>query len=310
MPTDLFLLLLAFAVLWIGSGLSVSGVEKLSKRVRIPSFLVSFFALGVLTSVSEISVAYFSIVDNAPGISVGNLIGGSAVLTLFVVPLLAILNNGINFGERKEPINFPLAYLVISLPVLLIIDKALSYFDAFLLIFAYNYLVITISVKNTLLDKIENVLNHGTVNVLKETAKILVGVTFIVISCKYVVDTTVIYAGKLGISPFLVGLVLVSIGTNLPELTILIRSTMAKQKTIALGDYVGSAALNSFVLGFLTLFNKGPIVINGGVKFNLLLLPIGALVFLMMTRNRTLDRREGFLLASLYVLFVFLELTL
>jgi cation:H+ antiporter len=307
MLKDLVLLFISFLVLWIGAGFSVGGVEKVARYVKISSFLVSYFALGFLTSVSEISVAYFSIVDKTPGISVGNLIGGSAVITLLIIPLLAVLNKGIKFDEKSEPINFPLAYFVISLPVLLILDRTISMVDAFIMIASVIFLAITISAKNTLLSKLEDMINHRNINVVKESLKVVLGVILIILSCKYIVDTTVLYANKYSIAPFLVGLILLSIGTNLPELTILIRSTIFKKKTIALGDYVGSAALNTITLGFLTVFNRAPIQITGGLKYNLLLLPLGAIMFLLFTKNKNLERKEGFFLLALYFVFVVFE---
>ncbi len=307
MHLDLIFLVIAFVVLWIGAGISISGIDKISKIVKIPSFLVSFFALGFLTSISEISVAYFSLIDKTPGISVGNLVGGSAVLTLLIIPLLAVLNKGIKIDDRTGPISFPLAYLVISLPVILMLDKTIGRGDAMIMIFAFGFLAFTISARNTLLDKIENALMHPNVNVFKESTKIIIGVALIILSCKYIVDTTVFYANKLAISPFIVGLLLISLGTNLPELTVLIRSTLSKKKNIALGDYVGSAALNTCTLGFLALFNNAPINLGGGVKYNLFLLPIGAVLFLLFTKNKNLERKEGYVLLSLYTLFVVLE---
>ena len=297
MIQDLSFLLIAFLVLWVGSGISISGVEKVSRYVKIPSFLISFFALGVLTSVSEISVAYFSIIDKTPGISVGNLIGGSVVLSLLIIPLLVVLNKGIHLNEKAEPINFPFAFLVISLPVILVLDNVISIVDAFVMIFSFGLLVMTISRRNTLLDKIEEVINHHNVNIFIESLKILFGIVLIIISCKFIVDTAVLYANKFSVAPFLIGLILLSIG-------------ILKKKTIALGDYIGSAALNTLILGFLTLFYRQPIQISGGIKYNLLLLPIGAALFLLFTRNKKLDRKEGAILLSLYVLFIILELWL
>jgi cation:H+ antiporter len=253
-------------------------------------------------------VAVFSIIDKTPSISVGNLMGGSIVLTLLIVPLLAVLNKGIRFDDRTEKINFPLAYLVISLPVLVILDKTLSVVDAYILIFSVFVLAFTISAKNTLLEKLENVINHKKTNVYKESLKILIGVVLIVVSCKFIVDTTVVYTTKLAIPPFLVGVLMLAIGTNLPEITILIRSTLQKKKSIALGDYIGSAAVNTLTLGFLVLFNNASIPIDSGIKINLLILPLGAILFLIFTRNKLLDRKEGFLLLGLYFLFTLLEL--
>lgn len=305
---DLFLGVVAFAALWFGAGLAIGSVEKVARYVRVASFLVSFFALGLLTSISEISVAFFSLLDNTPSISAGNLIGASVVIILLIIPLLAVFNKGIKFDDRAEPINFPLAFFIISLPVLLILDGTLSTIDGAIMVIAEAFLAFTITIKNTLLNKIEDLFVHKNVNVYKEGFKILAGVMLIVFSCQYIVDTTIFYANKFGVAPFLIGLLILAVGTNLPELSVLVRSTVYGKKNIALGDYIGSASLNTLILGLLVLLNRAPVQITGGLKFNLLLLPIGSVLFLFFSRNKKLDRREGFVLFMLYLLFVLLEL--
>jgi len=44
-----------------------------------------------------------------------------------------------------------------------------------------------------------------------------------------------------------------SVGTNLLELSITITSIWKKHKEVAFGDYLGSAAANTFLFGVLTL---------------------------------------------------------
>ncbi|MEN9389517.1 MAG: hypothetical protein RLY61_601 [Candidatus Parcubacteria bacterium] len=303
-------MLISFITLWTGAGISITSVEKISKKVNISSFLVSFFALGALTSLSEISVAFFSLVDNTPEISVGNLIGGSAILILLVIPLLAVLNKTVTFNEQAGLINFPLSFLVISLPVFFVLDKKLTLMEAFFLLVSFAFLAFTISTKNTLLARLENAITKHSVSTYKELIKILFGVFLIVMSSKFIVDTTILYAGKYSLSPFVLGLVLLSFGTNLPELSILARSTLLKKKNIALGDYLGSATINTLILGFLTLGNGSPINLTTGIKYNLLLLPLGAGVLLYFIRNKKLERGEGLILLGMFSLFMLLEFLL
>lgn len=299
---------LALVGLWIGAGISVGAVEKVSKYLKISSFFTSFIILGGLTSVSEISVAYFSIVDKTPTISVGNLIGASIVLTLFAVPLLAIFNKGIKIDDRTEPVNFNIAYLVISFPALLILDKTLSFFDVGVMLCSFVFLGVTMSTKSTVLAKLEDALTHPKIDAIKEGLKIIMGVGMIILASKYIVDTAVIYSGRLVVPPFLIGVLILSLGTNLPELSVLVRSTLEKKKNIALGDYIGSSVLNTLTICGLTVFNGAPIVLNAGLKLNLLILPLGSALFLYMTRDGRLEKREGFVLLVLYVLFVLTEL--
>src|SRR3546814_16263914 len=59
------------------------------------TFTMSFFLLGLLTSLPELVIGLTSIVDGQPEIFVGNLIGGTIILFLLVIPLLALTSQGI-----------------------------------------------------------------------------------------------------------------------------------------------------------------------------------------------------------------------
>lgn len=308
MILDILLAVIAFAAMWVGSGYSVSGVQKISDYTKISSFLVSFFVLGFFTSISELSVAVFSVLDSTPQVSVGNLIGASSILTLLVIPLLSLIDKSVRFEENSSSVNLPFAYFVISLPVFLILDKRLTLLDGFIIVVALALLFITTSLKKPLLEKIEDFVEFKKVNIFKELSKVLLGVALIVVSSKYIVDTTVLYANMFNAPPFLIGLLLISIGTNLPELSIFVRATLGHKKGIALGDYIGSAVMNTGVFAFLIFFNYNPIILGEAVKYNLFLLPFGSILLLLFIKDRRLPTYESLTLLFLYVVFVIYEL--
>ncbi len=67
-------------------------------------------------------------------------------------------------------------------------------------------------------------------------------------------------AALLGISPLAIGLTVVAFGTSAPELAVSVRSALAGQPDIALGNVVGSNILNVlFILGLSALFT--PLVV-------------------------------------------------
>lgn len=310
MISSLLILAGSFVVLWISTGISISAIEKLSKKIHIPSFLTSFFALGLLTSLSEISIAFFSTIDKTPSISVGNLLGASVVITLLIIPLQVLSSKDVPVNTKSDQISLTTAYFVISLPVILILDKTLSTVDAILIIFSYLYLLLTISNKKALIINIENSLVAPKTKLLKEISKLVVGSILVIVSSRLIVINLVSLSEYLHLSQFIIGLVVLSLGTSIPELAILIRSYIFKDRSVALGDYIGSASLNVLILGLLILANGGSISINGGVKYNLLLLPLGAGLFLFFAKNKKFEQKEAFVLVFLYASFVALELFL
>jgi cation:H+ antiporter len=310
MLSVLLILAVSFIALWVCTGVSISAIEKLSKRTHVSSFITSFFALGFLTSLTEISVAIFATIDKTPSISVGDLLGAAAVLTLLVIPLQVLSSKGIAVNTKADYINLPTAYLVISLPVILILDGNLSTIDAIIMIFSYIFLLLTISHKKAMFTNLEHSMVHPPISIFKEIFKLLVGSILVIVFSRIVVNNLILLSGFLKLSEFVVGLIILSIGTSTPEISILIRSYIFKDRNVALGDYLGSASLNVLILGFLVFANGGSIKIDGGVKYNLLLLPLGAVLFLLFAKNKKFEQKEAGILIFLYAAFIALEFIL
>src|SRR3989339_2170314 len=87
--------LTAFFILWYCSGIIINSVERLAHKFKLSSFAVSFFVLGILTSIPEFSVGINSIINKTPDIFVGNLLGASLIIFILIIPLLAVLGNGV-----------------------------------------------------------------------------------------------------------------------------------------------------------------------------------------------------------------------
>ena len=85
----------------------------------------------------------------------------------------------------------------------------------------------------------------------------IIGLTVLVYSSDKAIKHSIKIATTLGISPFIVGLVLVSIGTDLPEIANSILSSAAGHGDINVGDSLGSALTQiTLVLGLITLLSK------------------------------------------------------
>jgi len=305
---DIFLYLISFVAVWIGAGLIVVSVEDLSHKLNISSFATSFFVLGILTSIPEAMVGVNALVDNDPAIFVGNLIGASLVLFVLVIPILAILGNGIILSHQLNSKKLLLSLLVIIAPVFLIIDNKVSYWEGVFLILLYFILFYSIEKKKGLLEKIRDRIVDGKTHILVDSIKILIGVLIVFVASRIIVDKTIVFSEIIDMSPYLISLLVLSVGTNLPELSLAIRAVSLGKKEIALGDYVGSAAADTLMFGILTIFHKGPILLSDHFVRTLAFMFIGLASFYLFSRSKNdISRKEGLILLLIYILFIFVE---
>jgi cation:H+ antiporter len=306
---DVLIYVLSFVAIWVGAGITIGSVEKLSKSLKISSFAVSFLVLGFFTSVSEMSVGVNSVLRNDPEIYVGNLIGASIVIFLMIVPLLAIVGNRLKIQPQLRGFSLVYALIVIAAPVLLAFDGSVSLFDSVVCIGLFVVLAFRTQTKKGLLERTPNFYGHSKNVWGKELLKIVAGVALIFLASNMVVQKTELFSRELGMTPFLLSLLLISIGTNLPELSIVVRSAFMKNMDVAFGDYVGSAAFNTFLLGALTLWYGKPVALTNSYVVSLGFLLVGLSSFYWFARTgNTVSRVEGLVLLSFYIVFLMVEL--
>ena len=306
---QLIIYFLSFAAIWYGAGIIVSGVDHLAQKLKLSSFAMSFFILGMLTSIPEISVGISSIVDGEPEIFVGNLIGGVVILYLLGIPILAILGNGITLDHKLTVKNLIFSLLVVSAPTFLIIDGKITAYGGIFLILLYLALFYFIEKGKGLMEKVKDNIFHHNNHFMKDVSFILLGITVIFLSSKYIVDMTIYFSEIINISPFIISLLLLALGTNLPELSLAVRAIHQGKKQVALGDYVGSAAANTLIFGVMTILNGKDIYVSDNFLTTFLFIVIGlGLFFLFFRSKHDISRKEGLILLCVYLLFVFFEI--
>lgn len=296
---------LSFLLIWFGAGLIVSACERLAHRLAISRFAISFFVLGILTSTPEISVGVNAVIDKRPEIFIGNLLGGSLVLFLLVIPILAIFGGGIKLVHQLERKNLALSLLVVAAPAFLVIDKKVNFFEALFLIVVYGYLFYAIEKKKGLFERLKDqVFNHRH-SLTIEVLRLVFGVLVVFFASKFIVDQTIYFSKIFQISSFLISLLFLSIGTNLPELSLAVRCLVLKKKEVAFGDYVGSAAANTLIFGVLTFFNGGGVVAGDNFLAILLFTALGLGLFFYFSRSKNeISRSEGLVLLFVYFFFL------
>jgi cation:H+ antiporter len=305
---NLLLYIISFIFIWLGAGMLVSSADKFCKKLKLSSFAVSFFILGLLTSIPEFAVGLTAVSEHDPEIFVGNLLGGITVLFLFVIPLLAIFGNGIKLHHQIEGKTLLYTLLVIVSPSVLVLDKKVTNPEGAFLVVLYVVLFYVIQRKKGIFD-------HANTNILevkaysfKDLIKILFGIIIVFISSQIIVEKTLYFSDLMHISPFYISLIILSLGTNLPELSLATRSVLSGKKDVAFGDYMGSAAANTLLFGVFTLLNDGEVLTISNFFLPFIFISIALALFYTFSRNNIISRRAGFVLLAIYLLFIFLEI--
>lgn len=307
--TNLVFYILSFISIWVGAGFIVSATSKFSKKLKLSPFAFSFVILGILTSIPEFSVGLQAVSRNDAPIFIGNLLGGVIVLFLGVIPLLAIFGNGILIKKELDSKTLIATLAVIITPAALILDRKITNIEGIFMIGIYILLLFIVEGKKGIFDRKNTKILRLSAYSFKDILKILLGIVIVFASSSVIVNKTLFFAETFHISEFYISLIFVSLGTNLPELSVAVRSILTGKKDIAMGDYLGSAAANTLLFGFFTLIHPSEVLTESRFLITFIFIALGLVLFYLFSNSKNmLSRKEGMILLLLYIAFICFEL--
>lgn len=227
---------------------------------------------------------------------------------LFVIPLLAILGRGINLKHDLDEKHLIFALIVMAFPALFVLDHRVTDLEGLILIFLYFLLFYIIQKKHGVFDKSQTEVLHLKAYSFFDLTKVVFGIIVVYLSSQIIVTQTVNFSAIFQIPTFYISLIVLGLGTNLPEISLAIRTVRAGAKDIAFGDYLGSAAANTLLFGFFTLLNEGEVItINSfAVAFAFIVTGFGLFSFFAKS-HKDISKKEGVVLLAIYLIFIIYE---
>lgn len=132
------------------------------------------------------------------------------------------------------------------------------------------------------------------------------GLVIIVLGAEMLLRSATRVAAMLGVSPIVIGLTIVSIGTSTPELAVGITAVAEDKGSLAIGNIAGTNILNIlFILGLSAVIRPLPIRLLS-IKLDVPVMIGSAFILILMSLDGVLSRIEGALLVFAAVLYTIL----
>ncbi len=142
------------------------------------------------------------------------------------------------------------------------------------------------------------------------TIAVLIGLAILVWSADVFIDGATALAKKLNVPSFLIGVVILGLGTSAPEMVVSALAALDGSPELALGNAYGSNIINiAIVLGMTALIS--PIVINKAiVKRDLPILILITALAAWQLRDGTLSYTDGILLMAMLIIVLGIQIFL
>ncbi|MEE4263693.1 MAG: calcium/sodium antiporter [Desulfobacteraceae bacterium] len=302
--------LVGFVLLYFGAEWLVKGSSSLARSLGITPIVIGLTVVAFGTSAPELVVSLISSIQGKSMIAVGNVVGSNICNIALVLGLSAVfspIKSDPSVVRRDIPI-----MLAISLYLLLLtFNSTLGRIEGatlFIGIVLYTFMNYYLAKKETAgTAEIESELEEiGFIaSRPKQIILILLGIAGVVGGAQIVVDNAVLIMKIIGVDEKFIGLTIVAFGTSLPELATSVVAAMRGEMDISIGNLVGSNVFNIMsVLGIAALVRPIPIpggFIESGLWIDYLVMMFTSfLPWLMMRKNFTVTRRDGFVLLACY----------
>ncbi len=141
---------------------------------------------------------------------------------------------------------------------------------------------------------------------LKSATFMLIGMAGLYFGGEFIVSSATKLAQQWGLSEVVIGILVIALGTSLPELATSVVASFKGNADMAVGNIVGSNIFNVFlVLG--TSATISPITFNPSINIDLgvaFLATLMLFIFVFTGKGRRVDRLEGSIFLILYAIYV------
>ena len=299
------LLFFGLIVLIIGGNLLLKSAVSISLKFGIPKLLIGMTVVSLATSAPELIVSIKSALKGSPDLAISNVLG-SNIANLGLVLAVTILFSPISISKSVYKKEWPIMMFSALYFLVVVLDGIITKTEGGILV---CFLIMTISALIKFRDKSEIELEiQNEDSIVKSLITLIFGGVFLFYGSEWFIDGAISLANSFGISERIIGITVVSVGTSIPELVTSLVAVFNKEKSISLGNLLGSNIFNVFaVLGLTSLVTPLFVVDNNIISFDIyIMLFFAALVLplIFFPKKYVLGRKEGLIILVFYSLYV------
>ena len=300
MSRSLFLLALGLLCAGLGGELFLRALTGLARTWRLSAAFAGASLAAFATSSPEFSVALGSALAGTPEIALGDCLGSNVVNVALILGG-ALLLGPLHYSREGLRRDLPMALAAPGLTALLAWDGTLSRLDGALMMAGF-FAWVTFGWRDTRLPPTPDGA-RPTASSLPLLAAGFAGFGLLVLAAKLIVSGALGVADAFAWPPFVVGAVIVAVGTSRPEIVTTWFARLRGLDDIGLGTVLGSNVFNLLFIVAMTAIVQ-PIRVRGlgpwlGLGFGL-----AALLIAYPRRHGLIGRGRGALLLGVYALHV------
>ncbi|MBC8526269.1 MAG: calcium/sodium antiporter [Candidatus Cloacimonetes bacterium] len=306
------LILIAFVLLAKGADFFISGASNIAKYFRVSPLFIGLTLAAIGTSAPEAAVSIKASIAGANGIALGNIVGSNIANICLAIGIAALIKP-LYFEDSTIQKEIPFMILITVLLFIFGINfshihskfAVISRFEGIILLLLFIGFLIYLS-RMAVRDRKNNIsqVQNKDMPILKNILLVSIGGIAIAFGGHLAVENAVKIARMWDVSPKVIGISVVALGTSIPEIVTSIVAVTRGKISIAVGNIVGSNIFNIlFVLGIASSIH--PITLSSNIVIDIVIcLGIAVLFFVFSKIGKNFRKVTGIILLICYVFYI------
>lgn len=280
-----------------GAELFVRGAVGIAFWLRIAPGIVGATVAAFATSSPELAVGVSAAMNGVPQIAFGDVLGAN-IVNVGLVLALAVLISAMKCPRDSIRRDFSAALLTPVLTAALAFDGEISRVDGVVLMVVF-FIWLTMTVVSARRQRGDVLPEANGGRGWRLIAVLLIGLVILFAAGHLIVIGATGVARTMGIGEFVIGAVIVAVGTTVPELATTIVSKLRGYEEVGLGTVLGSNVFNAcFIVAVAAMIH--PIAVDGKQAAIALVFGFTVLLCAFPNRRGIISRWRGGLLLLLY----------
>ena len=298
MLTSLIIFVVSLAVLIVSSNGFIDSAEKIGRALGISSFIIGVTIIAFGTSLPELATSIIAVHNDTSEIVVGNVVGSNITNILLVLSISAFYTRPLLVG--RDLMNNDLTILAGSAFLLWFVLRDLTFSLAESLVFCLGVAIfLHYTIKDTKASNIQKTAAGIMPYIILPVSGFLV-----YLSAHYTIEGMKGISSYLGISPAIVSLSALALGTSLPEIVVSISAAKKGLHAMAIGNIMGSNVFNTFAVMAIPSF-FGTLHIPAEIlSFSLPFMVVVTVLFGLVCYSKRVSVWEAGILMSFYIYYL------
>ena len=309
---NILLVIAGLVLLTWGADRFVHGAASAARNLGIAPLLIGLTVVAFATSAPEILVSVVAATQKEPGLAIGNAIGSNIVNVGLVLGVTAIIRP-IKLESATLRREMPALLAVSLLTVSLFLDSYLSRIDGAVMLTGLVIVMVwlvRLGIRSAVNDPIKRDFEAEIptdVSMKMALVWLAIGLGTLLVGADLLVDGAIGIAKLLGVSEVVIGILVVALGTSLPELAVSLASALKGEYGLAIGNIVGSNIFNLLaVIGIAATIEPAALAPTV-LSLHIFVMVAFTLVLFAMTYDydgkAELSRMEGMALLAAFIAY-------